>query len=299
MSEYYMGLLVDQVPLHLYSGHVGPCFDCGRPGPDAIHERRRGRPRGATEVRVASRNTFLRERWEQIKAEKGGPSYANWKGFVDWAEAELGVSIWNLRRIVGQTRTGVPAKPKEKKVPGGNPRDEAIVSFFFSKEPRYTLEQLGFMFGMTRERVRQIVQRAGYTSKDRLIGPAKKWCQICGESYEYYLSHCRIAHHKPYRRHDGLTERNRLFVEQVLARPDERIRDIAAQFGINPNLGHSIAGRAGIRRRGVNGNKIERNRRFLERWHAGASRPELAMEFAISEHHVGFLIKQAYLGALG
>ena len=172
-------------------------------------------------------------------------------------------------------------------------RDAAILVRYYAFD-RPSLDVIGREFGLTRERIRQVVKTYGYGMRPNRSAlpalPEFHLCPICDVGYEVgtYAAHAR-EHRTAYS-----SERDRAFAEAVKASPDRTVRAIANEFGIGYSSAQMILYRHGIYRRGQRAKTMERNEAFIRAYLDEPDKAigEIASQFNINVSYATHLLRQ-------
>ena len=173
-----------------------------------------------------------------------------------------------------------------------------------SEKPRYTLEQIGFEVGLTRERVRQICVKHGIIQPDK-PERAPSICANCGEQYESVsglrrttlegtFAHRDRTGHWPRKRRESKpwvpNERHLRII--ALREQGMTIAAICKEVGMTTPIVHMTLMRADM----AGSYHPERDAAIIADWKSGLTHGTLATKYSLSGARIR-LILSAFIGS--
>ena len=174
-----------------------------------------------------------------------------------------------------------------------------------SKKPRYTLEQIGFEVGLTRERVRQLCVKNGIVQPDK---PERipSICSNCGDQYESVsglrrttlegtFAHRDRTGHWPRKRRTAkpwVPNERHLRIIALRGEQGMTIAAICKEVGMTTPIVHTTLMRAGL----AGSYHPERDAAIIADWQSGLTHATLETKYSLSGARIR-LILSAFLGS--
>lgn len=229
-------------------------------------------------------------------------------GAAEWTPNHRGVLKGSHHKNPRKTRMAVD-RPVTRRRPAVPERDAEIVRL--RTEEHLTYKQIGERYGISRERVRQVLRRAGVDTRqslhERWLVVAKSYqppcCPRCHEPYgdETWLEHRSRAH--PTMRPEW-TARDKAIAADYAA--GMRVEDIRAKHRCQPSAITRAITRQGVPFRRPNGHFLKtaaevqaRKEAIVADLRAGVRRKDIAAKYGISEAWVYQVARQNGLSTLG